>query len=42
MSAVLDKALAQEKDIDDQLMHLSLVDITGVINYAHKFKLLSG
>lgn len=37
MSPVIDKALQLEKDIDDQIMQLTLCDITGTINYAHKF-----
>lgn len=42
MSAVVDKAWQQEKDIDDQLMQLALSDITGTLNYAHKFHVISG
>ena len=42
MSPVVDKALQQEKEVDNDLMQLSLVDITGTINFAHKFQVLSG
>ena len=37
MSPVVDKALKQEKETDNDLMQLSLVDITGTLNYTHKF-----
>ena len=42
MSSVVDKALQHEKFTDDHLMQLSLADITGTINYTHKFKVFSG
>lgn len=39
MGPVVNKSLNQEKEVDNQLMHLSLVDIVGAFN--QKFKLFA-
>ena len=42
MFTVVDKALGLEREIDKNLMELTLVDITGPNNFPHKFKIISG
>ena len=37
MAPVADRSLKHEKDLDQQLMHLSLVDICGAYNSKYKF-----
>lgn len=37
MAPTIDKALRQEKQVENHLMHLALVDITGSFNKCHKF-----
>ena len=42
MSPVIDKAMGLEKEIDKNLMELTLVDVTGPNNFAHKFQIIRG
>lgn len=42
MFTVVDKALGLEREIDKNLMELTLVDITAPNNFPHKFKILGG